>query len=77
MARLVRAIGSAWAGVDIVTPDIAGSLEDADAGVVEVNTTPGILHHCPDRAVACAVAMRVLERLLDGDDLRGRRTRPD
>jgi hypothetical protein len=45
--------------------------------VVEVNTTPGILHHCPDRPVACTVAMRVLERLLDGDDLRGRRTRRD
>jgi cyanophycin synthetase len=67
-ARLVRAIGSSWAGVDIVTPDVARSLEDADGGVVEVNTTPGILHHCPEPGVACTVAMRVLERLLGGDD---------
>src|SRR6476646_1567510 len=39
-ARSVRAIGSSWAGVDIVTPDVAMSLEEADGGVVEVNTTP-------------------------------------
>jgi hypothetical protein len=40
-ARLVRAIGSSWAGVDIVTSDVGMSLEDADGGVVELNTTPG------------------------------------
>jgi len=74
-ARLVRAIGSSWAGVDIVTPDVASSLEDADGGVVEVNTTPGILLHCLDRGVACTVATRVLERLLDPDDLHSRRGR--
>jgi cyanophycin synthetase len=67
-ARLVRAIGSSWAGVDIVTPDVTRSLEDADGGVVEVNTTPGILHHCLDSRIPCMVAMRVLERLLEGVD---------
>jgi len=66
--RLVRAIGSLWAGVDIVTADVSRSLEETDGGVVEVNTTPGILHHCPEPGVACTVAMRVLERLLDGRD---------
>jgi len=72
-ARLVRAIGSSWAGVDIVTQDISVSLEDADGGVIEINSTPGILHHCPDPGVPCVVAIRVLERLLAGDDHPGRR----
>jgi len=76
-ARLVRAIGSSWAGVDIVTRDLARSLEDADGGVVEVNTTPGILHHCPERGVACTVAMRVLERLLEGGDVDHSARNPD
>jgi glutathione synthase/RimK-type ligase-like ATP-grasp enzyme len=61
--RIVAAIGSAWAGVDILMDDPGRSLKDSGA-FIEVNTTPGILHHCAGRHDACPVAVRVLERLL-------------
>ncbi len=62
-ARVVRAVGSAWAGVDVVTPDPTRPLAVAGA-FLEVNTTPGILHHCDPGPEPCAVAVRVLGRLL-------------
>ena len=62
-AWVVDAIGSSWAGVDIVTPDPSRPLSEGGA-LLEVNTTPGILHHCRPGADACDVAVRVLERLL-------------
>jgi cyanophycin synthetase len=62
-ARVVAAVGSRWAGVDIVTPDPSRPLSECGA-MLEVNTTPGILHHCGPRPDACPVAIRVLERLL-------------
>lgn len=65
-ARLVAAVGSRWAGVDIVTPDPGRPLSECGA-VVEVNTTPGILHHCGPAPGSCPVAVRVLERLLSED----------
>lgn len=62
-ARIVAAVGSRWAGVDIVTPDPSRPLSECGA-VLEVNTTPAILHHCGPGPDACPVAIRVLERLL-------------
>jgi glutathione synthase/RimK-type ligase-like ATP-grasp enzyme len=62
-ARVVAAIGSAWAGVDVVTDDPGVPLAERGA-FLEINTTPGILHHCPAGEGACPTAMRVLERLL-------------
>lgn len=62
-ARVVAAVGSQWAGVDIVTTDPGRPLSECGA-VVELNTTPGILHHCGPGPGSCPVAVRVLERLL-------------
>lgn len=64
-ARLVDAVGSQWAGVDIVTPDPGRPLSECGA-ILEVNTTPGILHHCAPGPDPCPVAVLVLERLLSG-----------
>lgn len=63
--RVVAAVGSRWAGVDVVTPDPGRPLSDVGA-LLEINTTPGILHHCSPGPDACPVAVRVLERLLSG-----------
>ena len=61
--RAVAAIGSSWAGVDIVTPDPTRGLRDCGA-LIEVNTTPGILHHCRGDGTRCHTAQLVLEHLL-------------
>lgn len=65
-ARVVAAVGSRWAGVDLISPDPARPLSERGA-MLEVNTTPGILHHCAPGPDACPVAVRVLERLLSVD----------
>jgi cyanophycin synthetase len=62
-ARFVSVVGSKWAGVDVVTPDPNCGLDECGA-VIEINTTPGILHHCPSDGSSCPVAETVLERLL-------------
>jgi cyanophycin synthetase len=60
-----RIVGLRFAGVDVIAPEGAGSLEDGGA-VLEVNCTPGIHHHytVADPAAAPRVAVPVLERLL-------------
>lgn len=62
-SRMVAAVGTAWAGVDVVTLDPSLPLSSQGA-LLDVNTTPGILHHCRPGPDPCGVAVRVLRRLL-------------
>ncbi|MEX2284985.1 MAG: hypothetical protein WEE89_21035 [Gemmatimonadota bacterium] len=66
MGTVVRAIGSRFAGVDVITVDPSLPLELANGGFLELNTTPGIHHHYhteEDRRTH-PVAVAVLESLL-------------
>lgn len=65
VGRLVRLIGSDWAGVDIVTTDPSRSLREAGGCLLEINTTPGLHHHCGlSGDDPCDVAVRVLRHTL-------------
>jgi D-alanine-D-alanine ligase-like ATP-grasp enzyme len=69
VASLLAALGSRFAGVDLLTNDPSRSLAESGGVFLEINTTPGLHHHCnpsPD-GVACHVAVTVLRRLLDRD----------
>ncbi|HEX8692847.1 MAG TPA: hypothetical protein VF746_10530 [Longimicrobium sp.] len=71
LADVVRRLGSRFAGVDVVTLDPGRSLEESGGALIEINTTPGIHHHyhTDDERRTHPVAVRVLRRLLDADDL--------
>ncbi len=65
VGALVDAIGSEFAGVDVVTDDPGRTLAESGGALLEVNTTPGIHHHCAlSRESTCHVAELVLERAL-------------
>lgn len=69
LSSLVRALGSRFAGVDIITVDPSVTLEQNNGAFLEVNTTPGIHHHyqsAEDHANH-AVAVAVLRALLGFD----------
>lgn len=66
VGRLVRFIGSEWAGVDILTRDPGLGMKEGGGVLLEVNTTPGLHHHCAlSGAPTCDVAVRVLRYALD------------
>lgn len=66
VAPLVSAIGTRFAGVDLLTNDPTRSLAESGGVFLEVNTTPGLHHHCrPATGGSCAVAESVLRALLD------------
>jgi D-alanine-D-alanine ligase-like ATP-grasp enzyme len=69
VAPLLAALGSQFAGVDLLTNDPTRSLAEAGGVFLEINTTPGLHHHCTPSAdgAACDVAVTVLRRLLDRD----------
>jgi cyanophycin synthetase len=69
VAPLVGAIGSRFAGIDLVTNDPTRSLADSGGVFLEINTTPGLIHHCASSTdgAPCAVAVTVLRRLLELD----------
>ncbi len=65
VAPLVTAIGTRFAGVDVLTNDPTRSLAGSGGVFLEVNTTPGLHHHCrPANGGSCAVAETVLRALL-------------
>jgi cyanophycin synthetase len=69
-ARAVRAIGSRFAGVDIITLDPSRPLERSGGAINEINTTPGLHHHYYQLAGVghgTSPAVRVLARLLGTD----------
>jgi cyanophycin synthetase len=64
-SRLMTAIGSRFAAVDILTNDPTRSLAESGGVFLEINTTPGLHHHCPSAGdEPCAIAIQVLRRLL-------------
>ena len=69
VASLLVALGSQFAGVDLLTNDPTRTLAESGGVFLEINTTPGLHHHCTPSAdgVACDVAVTVLRRLLDRD----------
>ena len=71
--RAVVAIGSAFAGVDIITADPAVALERAGGAINEINTTPGLHHHYGLAGLhdGPPPAVRVLARLLTGTGVPG------
>lgn len=58
------AVGTRFAGVDLITPDPAVSLADAGGVVLEVNAAPGLYYHYMKRGGRTAAATLVLQRLL-------------
>jgi cyanophycin synthetase len=66
LGAIVRAVGSEWAGIDIITPDPSRTLAESGGVFLEVNTTPGLHHHCglESGAEPCRVAQLVLEYAL-------------
>ena len=64
--RLVEALGSRLAGVDVLTNDPKLSLDDAHGAFIEINTTPGLHHHyvCEREFETHTVARRILASLL-------------
>ena len=64
--KVVCALGSELAGVDLITTDPSVSLHASKGAFIEINTTPGIHHHYVTQGdvVETPVAATVLEYLL-------------
>lgn len=64
--RVVEAVGSEFAGVDVLTNDPGRPLAETGGVFLEINTTPGIHHHYHTERERAEhpVAARVLEYLL-------------
>lgn len=62
-AALVRDLGVAFAGIDVICKDISMPLSANNGLISEINTTPGIHHHylVSGSATECPVAEQVLE----------------
>jgi cyanophycin synthetase len=70
--QVVDAVGSEWAGVDIITVDPSRTLREAGGFLLEVNTTPGLHHHCALATVKpCDLAVRVLRYALSPERRQG------
>lgn len=65
--QIVEAVGTEWAGVDILTTDPGRSLGEVGGVLLELNTTPGLHHHCGllDANAPCDIAARVLRYALE------------
>ena len=70
LGKVVRRLGSRFAGVDVVTMDPGVPLEESGGAFLEVNTTPGIHHHyhTDEERRTHPVAAAVLRRLLRADE---------
>jgi cyanophycin synthetase len=64
VAPLLAALGSRFAGVDLLTNDPSRTLVESSGVFLEINTTPGMHHHCPI-GERCTAAETVLGRLLE------------
>jgi cyanophycin synthetase len=71
-AAAAAAVGARLAGVDVITPDPALSLEEAGGVINEVNTTPGIRYHYLVRNAdqRLPVAIPILRSILDARERR-------
>jgi cyanophycin synthetase len=66
LSSVVRALGSEFAGIDIIANDLGRRLEESGGTFLEINTTPGIHHHYVAPRSAEPVATLVLAHLLEG-----------
>jgi cyanophycin synthetase len=66
LGAVVRALGSEFAGIDIIANDLGRRLEESGGTFLEINTTPGIHHHYVAPRPAEPVAKLVLAHLLQG-----------
>jgi cyanophycin synthetase len=66
LSAVVRALGSEFAGIDIIANDLGRSLGESGGTFLEINTTPGIHHHYVAPRPAEPVAKLVLAHLLEG-----------
>ena len=67
LSKVVNALGSEFAGIDIISNDLRRPLAQSGGTFLEINTTPGIHHHYVNPAASSEpVAMLVLAHLLDG-----------
>jgi cyanophycin synthetase len=66
LSKVVRALGTEFAGIDVISNDLSRSLEASGGTFLEINTTPGIHHHyiAPDDFTVNPVARQVLAHLL-------------
>ncbi len=63
--RAAEILGCEFVGVDFITMDCAVSLEEGGGFINELNTTPGLHHHCNlDDERFSTVALRVISPLL-------------
>ena len=70
LSPIVRALGTEFAGVDIITLDPSVPLGAGGGIFLEINTTPGIHHHyvTEEDTRTNRVALRVLKHLLRVED---------
>jgi cyanophycin synthetase len=66
LAKVVRALGTEFAGIDVISNDLSRPLQASGGTFLEINTTPGIHHHyiAPDDFTVNPVARQVLAHLL-------------
>jgi D-alanine-D-alanine ligase-like ATP-grasp enzyme len=66
LGKVVRALGSRFTGVDVITTDPSRPLAETGGALLELNTTPGIHHHYQTETdqQTHPVAVAVLESLL-------------
>jgi D-alanine-D-alanine ligase-like ATP-grasp enzyme len=67
--QVVDAVGSEWAGIDILTTDPGRPLSEVGGVLLELNTTPGLHHHCglSVATTPCDIAVRVLRYALKAE----------
>ena len=70
LAPLLGEVGTRFAAVDVATIDLSRPLRESGGVFLEINTTPGIRHHCGSLQLGgpCPVAVTVLRRLLEIDE---------
>lgn len=62
--RVSRILGLDICGIDIITPEISHPLPDEGAGIIEVNSSPGIrMHLFPTEGIARNVAQPIVDML--------------
>lgn len=63
--RAAELLSVRLAGVDIITPDLDRSLEEANGKIIEINANPGLHYHYFKQGGACRVAVPILEACLE------------
>ena len=65
--RAVKALGTRFAGIDLITTNISVSLNESKGAFIEVNGTPNLYYHYHKKDSSFPVAIPLLKRLLVED----------